>query len=567
MSLIGALQSGRSALAATQAQIQTTANNIANAGTEGYTRQVARTVAAGDQQLRPGVFLGTGVDLISVQRQIDEALESRIRASVSDDESAKLTEQWMGRIESVFNELTDQDLSTQMSQFFNAWSDLANKPQDPGLRQVVLQAGQSLSNWMQATREQLSRMKQDVDSRLTALAGQANTLAGKIAQLNKDIVAAEGGGGGQANGLRDQRDAVLRELSTLADIRTQEHPSGIVDVYVGSEPLVVGDRSRGVALKQDVVDGEVQSAVVFASTNGKMKLDGKGQLGALSNVRSTVTNVVDQLDTVAGTMIFELNKLHSAGQGLEGFASVSANNIVADPTAALNSADADLRQPPVNGSFVVHVKDKTSGLVTSTLVSVDLDGLNGNDTTLDSLRLDLDGIDGVTASVSGGRLRIDADSAAVELSFSQDSSGVLASLGVNSFFKGSDARDIAVDQRLFERPSLISAARNGQPGDNQTARAIADLQNSAIASLGGQSLKTKYEAMINNVASTASGAKNTAASASAVRETLLTQREMLSGVSMDEEAINLMKYQRAYQGAARVVAAVDELMQTMLSLV
>ena len=567
MSLIGALQSGRSALAATQAQIQTTANNIANAGTEGYTRQVARTVASPDQQLKPGVFLGTGVDLISVQRQIDEALEARIRASVSDDESAKLTEQWMGRIESVFNELTDQDLSTQMSQFFNAWSDLANKPQDPGLRQVVLQAGQSLSNWMQATRGQLSRMKQDADARLTALAGQADTLTGKIAQLNKDILAAEGGGGGQANGLRDQRDAVLRELSTLADIRTQEHASGIVDVYVGSEPLVVGDRSRGVALRQDVVDGEVQSAVVFRATNGKMKLDGKGQLGALSNVRAAVTSVVDQLDTVAGTMIFELNKLHSAGQGLEGFASVSANNIVADPTAALNSADADLRQPPVNGSFVVHVKDKTSGLITSTLISVDLDGLNGNDTTLDSLRLDLDGIDGVTASVSGGRLKIDADSAAVELSFSQDSSGVLASLGVNSFFKGSDARDIAVDPRLFERPNLISAARNGQPGDNQTARAIADLQNSAIASLGGQSLKTKYEAMINNVASTASGAKNTAASAGAVRETLTTQREMLSGVSMDEEAINLMKYQRAYQGAARVVAAVDELMQTMLSLV
>src|SRR4051794_25429495 len=104
MSLSGALNIGRSALATHQAAIQVTGNNIANAGDPGYTRQVASVSPTKDQQVAPGIFLGTGVNLESVRRQIDEALEARIRGSVSDSESADVTEQWLGRVEAVFNE-------------------------------------------------------------------------------------------------------------------------------------------------------------------------------------------------------------------------------------------------------------------------------------------------------------------------------------------------------------------------------------------------------------------------------------------------------------------------------
>jgi flagellar hook-associated protein 1 FlgK len=567
MSLIGTLNIGKTALAATQAAIQTTSNNIANAGNADYTRQLARLSPGRDQVVRGGFFVGTGVELTAIQRQIDEALESRIRASVADDEAGQLTEQWLGRVEAVFNELSDQDLSTQLSSFFNSWSDLANKPQDIGLRQVVLQNGRSLAHWFQTVRTQLASLRGDADARLGALTQDADTLAQKVASLNAEIVQAEAGGNGQANALRDQRDAVLKQLSSLVDVRTQEQASGIIDVYVGSEPLVVATTSRGAALKQEVVEENLLTSVTFRATGGVMKLDGKGQLGALSDIRAQIDSVIAEVDRIAGATIFELNKLHAAGQGLEGFAAVTSTANVADPTAALNAAAADLDFAPSNGSFVVHVKDKATGLVTSTLVQVDLDGLDGDDTTLNSLAADLDAIASVGASVNGGRLRVAADSGAVEISFSQDSSGVLAAMGINAFFAGSDARDIAVNAALNERPQLLAAARNGQSGDNQTARAIAELERTAIRSLGGQTLKGTYESMINGVASRSSTARGNAEAARAVRETLETQREVLSGVSMDEEAINLMKYQRAYQGAARVVAAIDELMQTVLQLV
>src|SRR5450432_2738596 len=192
MSLIGALRLGQSALAATQAAIQTTGNNITNAGDPNYTREVANVTPSPSQQIAPGVFLGSGVDLTSVQRQIDESLQNRLRGATSDDEAASTTESWLSQIESTFNELSDQDLSTQMSTFFNSWSDLANKPQDLGLRQVVVQDGQNLAQAVQDLNGQLGSMQSDVSQRATALAGNADSLSQQIADINGQIVVAQG---------------------------------------------------------------------------------------------------------------------------------------------------------------------------------------------------------------------------------------------------------------------------------------------------------------------------------------------------------------------------------------
>jgi flagellar hook-associated protein 1 len=566
MSLIGALNLGKSALATHQAAIQVTGNNISNAGNADYTRQVAQTAPAKDRMLRPGVFLGTGIDLTAVRRQIDEALEGRLRGSISDNEAGGVLQQWLGRLEAVFNELTDDDLSTQLSTFFNSWSNLANKPQDIGLRQVVIQNGQSVAKWFNDMRGQMSLLRTDVDDRLLALSRDANQLAQQIADMNGQIVIAEGGAQGQANGLRDQRDVLLKQLSQLIDVKTMPQANGTVNVYVGSEPLIVATQNRGVSLKQEIINGELKTSVTFAANNGATQLK-SGQLGALGDVRGHIGAVIDKIDSLAGALIFELNKIHSAGQGLEGFSSASATNPVDDATVALNTGRSGLKFPPANGSFVVHVKNRHSGLVESTLVQIDLDGINANDTTLTSLAADLNGIANISASVSGGILHIGAGSGDVEISFSQDSSGVLASLGINSFYTGRNARDIALNTILAQRPSLLAAAKNGEKADNQTARAIAELETKALAALSGASLKASYESAVNGVASSAAAARTNAEAARIVQETLQAQREALSGVSLDEEAVNLMREQRAFQGAARLITAVNEMMETVLNLV
>jgi flagellar hook-associated protein 1 len=566
MSLIGALNAGKTALATHQAAIQVIGNNISNAGNADYTRQVANLTPVQGQQVSPGIFIGAGVNLDSVQRQIDEALEGRLRNSISDQSSADATQQWLSRIESIFNELGNDDLSTQLSNFFNSWSNLANNPQDQGLRQVVIQNGDSVAKWLNNIRNDLGSLRDDVDDRMQALTTNADQLAQQVADLNQQIVTAEGGNPGQANGLRDQRDVVLKQLADLVDVKTINRGNQ-VDVYIGSEPLVAGTLNRGLTLKQEVVNGDLQTSLAFKADNGTVNVTG-GQLGALAQIRSNdIANTINQVDSITGALIFELNKLHASGQGLQGYTTTTSTNVVDDPTVALNDPDSGLKFAPGNGSFVIHVKQKSSGLETSTLVQVDLDGLNGNDTTLNSLTADIDSINGISATVTAGKLKITADSTDVEFSFSQDSSGTLAALGINSFFTGDKASNIAVNPVVANQPSLLAAAKNGQSGDNQTARDIAALQTTALSSLSGATLNETYQSMINTIATSSQTAQTNADAAQVVQQTLESQREALSGVSLDEEAINLIKEQRAFQGAARLVAAVDEMLKTVLDLV
>ena len=120
MSLIGTLNLSKTALSVQQAAIQTTGNNIANAGNADYTRQTASLKPNRDQQVGPRVFLGQGVNLDNVRRQIDEALQGRLRGSFADAESADTLQQWLGRIEATFNELSEDDLSTRLSTYFAA---------------------------------------------------------------------------------------------------------------------------------------------------------------------------------------------------------------------------------------------------------------------------------------------------------------------------------------------------------------------------------------------------------------------------------------------------------------
>lgn len=566
MSLWGTLNVGKTALTSNQIALQTVGNNIANVGNENYTRQVVRLGANAPHEIRNGIFVGTGVNVDNIERMIDESVEQRLRAANGDAEGSKTTSQWLTRVESVFNELSDEDLSTSMSTFFNSWSELANKPQDVGMRQVVVQNGENLAQQMKSMRTQFDALRTDLNDRVKGYVTDADALATKIADINKQISAAEGGSG-SANTLRDQRDALLKDLSKSINFSTVPGDNGMVNVFVGSEPLVMNGVSRGISTRDDVDpdSGAITKTLIFKDNAGTVPVS-SGILGATRSTLATIKDTVDGIDQLASTVIFELNKIHASGQGLAGFSSVRSENIVADSDAALTSNDADLDFKPTNGSFVVHVKDKATGAVTSTLIQVDLDG-QGTDTTLNTLAASIDGVSDIGASVSAGRLSIAADSDAVEISFSQDSSGVLAALGIGTFFSGTDARDIAVKGQIKADPSLIAASKNGQPADNQTAKLIAALQTTSLAALGNQSLKDAYQSQVNGIASKVEGARQDAEAAAVVAETMTAQRDAVSGVSLDEEAINLMRYQRAYQAASRVIAATDEMIQQLLNMV
>jgi flagellar hook-associated protein 1 len=518
VSLISSLTLGRNALTTQQAAIQVTSNNISNAGNADYTRETAQVTTSGDQQVQPGIFIGTGVNLSSVNRQVDNALLGRLRSSVSDQQAAATNQQWLSQVESTFNELSDNDISTKLSTFFNSWSSLANNPNDSGLRQVVLNSADSLASSFKDVSSQLGNLQSNVSDQVGTLTDNANSLTKQVADLNGQIASSEGAGGGQASGLRDQRDAVLKQLSQLVNINTVED-KGTINVYIGSQPLVTGNTAR--ALSAQVTPGGTQ--VTFKDNSGVTGITG-GQLGGLIGVQSQIAAISGQVDSLAGALVFDLNKIHSASQGLTGASSFTASNAVSDPTAALNSAAAGLPFPVQNGSFTITVHDKSGNVISSGLVKVDLVNAVAPE-TLNSLAAELSSVPNVTATISNGKLTISS-----------------------------------VD------PSQTITFGDGSVNGNKTALAIAQLETTPSATLNGQTIEAGYQNIINGVANSVASAKTSSDAASAVQETLQSQRDSLSGVSLDEESVNLIQQQRAFEGAARIITTIDEMLKTVLAM-
>jgi flagellar hook-associated protein 1 FlgK len=564
MSLFSALSTASSALATEQAAINVTGNNIANVGNANYSREVAQTTPGADTQIKPGVFLGSGVDLTGIQRQVDEALNSRLRSSTSDNSAAQTTQNWVGQLQSTMNALSGNDLSAQMSTFFTGWSNLANNPTDPGLRQIVLQNGANLSGYLNGLSGQLNTLNNTVASELPQQAKTANDLATDIASLNVKIVQAQGGTGGTANGLIDQRDADLSKLSQLVNITTANQPDGSVNVYIGSEPLVEGQTNHGLSVQNinNASTGTAVPTLVFTDTSGTVPAT-SGVLGALGGVETQISAAGTQINTIAANLISAVNIAHSSGQGTEGYTSVTGATTITNPALALSNASTGAVGNVSNGSFVLHVT-QADGTTTSTLVPVAETG-GANDTTLNSLVTSLNAINGVTATVAGGQLTIKSASPTAKISFSQDSSGALAALGINTFFTGRGAGDIAVNTTLTGDPKLLAAAQNGEPGDNSNATAISQIETQSLAGLNGQSLSSAYQNLVTDIGNTAATAKTNASATQTVVNTLTAQQQSLSGVSINEETINLLQQQQAFQAAARVVSTVQAMYTSLLT--
>lgn len=564
MSLNGALQIGRSAITASQAGIQVAGQNMANAATAGYSRQVINLAPASGDQIGRGQSIGTGVQLLQVTRQIDMALQARLRDAVSNEQGALITQQFLAAIETIQNELSDNDVSSLMSDFFNSFSELANNPEDDAVRAVVLQQGVNLTDRLNQMRAEYTRVRDEIDRDLGISVDRLNALLDDLSLINGQITEAENGAG-PANALRDRRDQIVSEVAQFMDVTAIEQANGAVDLLVGSIPIVLAGESRGIEFRQETINGQIEVSVRVAADQSPLAIQ-SGRLGALLSQRDdTVRPALDAIDTFAGQMIWQVNRLHSQGQGRIGFEQAVGTYAVRDAAAMLNSTDADLPFAIETGSFFLHLTHVDSGTRTTFEVQVDGDAMSMNDLTA-AINAAAGG-QGVTADLSSSsELRLTASSG-FEVSFSDDTSGTLAALGINTFFTGRDASDMGVSATLIDNPALLAVASGHVEGSNGTALAIADLQDTPLMELKGLSLRGFWRKSINEFAARASTANNALESAALVRESISAQLQAVSGVSLDEEAINLLMFQRQFQAAARFISVIDETMQTLLSMV
>jgi len=577
MGLFSAMQIGRSALVSSQIGIQVAGNNMANAATPGYTRQQL-FLSPNRGQVVGNYSLGRGVGIDAVERQIDEALQARLRNGIADQSSASALSDVMTQLETVLGELSGSDLSSQMGSFFDTWSEATNLISS---QSVAVQEADAFARFIRDLRSDVGQIRTQIENQIDARVGRADTLLSEIAALNGEIASSESGGA-TANELRDRRDKALDDLAEMMDISAVEQPGGAVDVLVGSMPVVLGTRSRGVQVTRES-DGGALTTRVTLKTDGTPLAVSAGSIGGLLEARDgNIDATLDRIDTLTSRLIFEVNKLHSTGTNLAGLRSIVADrSIAADDrdvalNSGLNSTMAGLPFAPSNGGFFIDVRTPNTGATQRVRVDVDLDGLNDdgtagfdNDTSAQDIVDAIDAVAGINAAFNAqGQITVTAD-AGYEFSFSDDSSGALAALGVNTLFSGSDAKDIAVRDGLMSNPSSLMVGRlvNGEIVENGTALEISGLRDGTLSALGGITLSEYWSDSVQSVASNASIAVTNAEAGQIVRESLEAQRASLSGVSVDEESINLLNYQRQFQGAAQVISTADELLQTLISII
>ena len=567
MSLFGSIRLASNALRADQIAMQVIGQNIANANTPGYIREEVELSPAPTQRVG-GLLMGLGVQVDAVVQKIDLFLEERLRGAVSDKSSAETRESTYTQLEQLIGELGDTDISTAMTSFFNSVSEILNQPEDISVRNLAVLNGTTLAQEIRRLAQRVGEVRADVNERVKQTADDINRLIEEVRSLNVKIAATEGGDVSKSDavGLRDHRLVALEDLAKLIDIHVKEQPNGTVTVYIGGDYLVAEGVSRPVEVVLESNRGLTAAYVHLAETDLRLDPSG-GELHGLLVARDDVLGgFLDQLDNLAGTLAFEFNKIYSSGQGLSGYKELTSQAYVTDPDRPLD--DAGLKFTPTNGSFQVLVHDKDAKVTHTTDVRVNLNGVDPDaGTTLNDLAERLNAIDGISAEVrTDGRLTLRSTSAVNEFSFANDTSGVLAALGVNTFFTGSTGHDLNIDPAVKEDPGKFAASQGGIGVDTKNAIELAAFPDRPIESQNGASISVLYDRMVGQATQGSTVTHAAAEGSRTFEQTLRGQKLAISGVSIDEEAVRMIAFQKAFQAAARYISVLNDLFDMLVKL-
>jgi flagellar hook-associated protein 1 FlgK len=565
MSLFSSIQLANNSLIAAQIGLQVAGNNIANANTPGYIRQEVVLEPAPTQRLG-SLLLGLGVEVSAIIQKTDDFLEQRLRSSISDLANGDRQEKAHLELEALIGELNDTDLSTSLTSFFGSINDILNQPESISVRNLAVLKGATLAADVRRLATRVIQLRRDANKEVISAAADINRLTKEIAQLNVQIVTAEGGNviRSDAVGLRDKRLLALKELSSIINIVTLPQISGAINVQVGGDFLVSDGLHREVRAVASAEGAENIFTIQLVDTDSNLEVL-SGKLQGLYAARDEILGgFLDQLDEFAKSLIFEFNRIHSSGQGLKGHRQLTSEFAVSSADAPLDQAN--LPFVPVNGSLQVHVFNRQTGLTQTADVFVRLSGL-GDDTTLAGLAAAIDAVDGISATVTASRrLSITSDSSNLEFAFADDTSGILAALGLSTFFTGAGALDIGVSSVVRDDPSKFAASRSGVGEDTENAVALAGFLDRGLDSQDGETLANFYQRLVGETTQAASVARAVANGFRVFQQTLEGQQLAISGVSLDEEAVKMITFQRAYQASARFIATINELLETLVNL-
>jgi flagellar hook-associated protein 1 FlgK len=547
-----------SSLYAQRRGVELAAHNVANANTEGYSRQRVDLTNMGAPAV-PAFWStfegdGQGVRVEGITRYRDQFLE--IRAGLEHGALAELEQHraTLERLQELFNEPSDLGLGKQLADFWAGFDDLANHPSDTSARMQLLERAGTLVSTFHATSQKISQMRADTLSELGAVVAEVNTTSATIAQLNKSIKTATVAGL-NANDLKDQRDLLANRLAELTGATVRPGEFEQINVFLNGTALVQDDFVQTLE-----IDTSNPAATVLRWTSNNLQAvvtSGKAG-GMLDAMNAVLPDFLSQLDTVAMELRDTVNALHSEIGG---------------------SIAATARDQSAAGNLQFDVALDGGAYTTVTVAGADWSGAGGAATLQAAMQAAVDaaiGAGNATVAVTGAAgeplvvsvvptaghaLATRATGANAGYATLLGSTAVGADgVGGRQFFTGTDAATFDLSPDVANDPFAIAAGAAGAgPLDGSRALDLAELASSPTGA------DASYRALIVQLGVDTQAAQRRHSIQQQSAANLDDARSAHSGVNLDEEMTNLIQYQHAYDAAARFMATIDEMLDTLIN--
>jgi flagellar hook-associated protein 1 FlgK len=642
------LSIGKSGLLAAQVGLATTGNNITNANTAGYNRQVAIQGDTGTQYQGFG-YVGTGTEIQAVRRYYDNFLATSLRGAEANQASL---DAYSGQISQIDNLLADPTagLSPALQDFFSGVQDATANPASAAARQSLLSNAQSLASRFQDMSAKLTEISSGVNSTITSSVNEINSYATQIAAINNTIA---GLTTDQAapNDLLDKRDQMLTELNKLVKVSVTPGDNNMLNVQFGTgQPLVVGNQPFQLTTSTSPTDVS-RVTIGYQSSNGNFSAlpDSAftgGQMGGLMEFRNgALDKAQNALGQVAASLATAFNAQHVLGQDQNGDLGTNFFN----PIQAY--VGTNTHNSPASTADVTAVVTDGSALTASDY-SVDYDGTNYNvtrksDGKVTAVTGSPQEIDGVTYTFSGTPQQNDnflvrptynaatslsvaiTDTTKIALAAPIATAAATANAGNAKISAGSVDKNYLTPGNALTAPATltfdsasgtlsgfpagqdVTVTVNGTPtvypagtpvpytdganisfggvnfaisgtpvdkdtftvgpntsgvGDSRNGALLAGLQTKNVMNNGTATFQTSYAQMVNFVGTKAREAQISSTAADASVKQATAAQQSVSGVNLDEEAANLLRYQQAYQASGKVMQVASQLFDTLLSI-
>lgn len=537
------LSIGQSALAAAQVGLSTTGHNIANASTPGYNRQVVVQGAALAQNFGFG-FLGQGTEVSTVKRIYNEYLGNQVQSAQTTKSGL---DSYYTQIRQIDNLLADpaSGLSPALQDFFSGIQEVASNPTSIPSRQAAVSSADSLASRFHSLAGRLDEIEQGVNSQILSSVNVINSYAEQIASLNDAIGKALRSSGQPPNDLLDQRDQLVLDLNKEIKATVVKQGDDGYNVFVGNgQPLVVGATTYRLSNMTSPANPE-RIEVAYRASSGELVIMGEtgivgGKLGGLIEFRSnTLEPTQNALGRVAIGLASTFNAQHQLGFDLDGVAGGAFFGSGA-PLVYANGENG--------GGATLAASISNAGALTTSDYRLRYDGANytltrlsdNTDTTFAAFPQTVDGVELTLAGTPDP--------------------------GDSFLIRPTAAGASGFNVAITDPEQIAAAATTGALGDNGNALKLGELQTARLMNGGTATYQGAYSQIVSQIGNKTRELDVTSSAAGKLltEATMTLQNE--SGVNLDEEATNLLRYQQAYQAAGKVMQIASEMFDMLLSL-